>query len=98
MAEANGIVVSSTVILTSIGRVRSIPGLIVQRAVLRLRDVVLVQHVGVEKGAELGLAGRGRVGEVVVGLRGAGCGAEVNVEGAGLEDADAHVGVVAVAV
>ena len=74
------------------------PGLVVKRAVLSDRRLVLVQHIRVEE-----LAGhwwsilRG-VGDVVLGLGRAGSSAATGIEGAFCEDLDAHVGVGLVAV
>jgi len=84
--------------LPIIRRIARRPRLIVQRAVLPHALAAIVQHIRVEELARHGLAAARRVREVILGLRGAGRGAEAGVEGAGGEDLDAHVGVMARAV
>lgn len=68
------------------------PILAVHRAVLANRLSVLQQHVGDEEMACLRVGGSGEtVSDVEGGGRAAGGGAEIGVEGAVVEHADAHV-------
>jgi hypothetical protein len=85
------------IVLSNIGGIGRIVGVRVQRAVLSKRHSILKQHVRVEEAADLGgTAIGGRVCGVVGGLGRAGGGAELGIEGAGVEDAAAEVGAVGV--
>ena len=94
---SNGVVIRTTV-LSNIRRVAGRPCLVVQSAILSNCLGTIVEDVSVEELASLSNSTLGRVGAVVVGLSGAGTCAESGVEGAGSEDLDTHVGVLAVAV